>query len=339
MPLRYYNTQFSKDLCFLCSADITDSSTNEDVFPIWLQKKFNLQDQLLNLINGTAIPYRQIKIPCCPSCNNEYLSRIENVVSTVFDSGYTAFANLDKEILFLWLAKIFYGLLYKEHYLPHDRSNPEGNTIIPREVLTRYMQHHMFLTGAIRPMDNLIIGTTVPASIFVFNLQTPDEEQLKFDFRDDKPCMIMNLRIGEIGILACFDGGVTERVMKNHFLKYAKRPLHPIQFEELSAQFFYKARLLKRPPRYMAIGADSGAGLIQMSMHSVSDADFFDWNVTHYAHFLSSFTGIPVDKLHPEENKVRTWLHKTDDFEFIDMPLSKYHWRGFLNNSEHQKSS
>lgn len=300
----------------------------EDVFPLWLQRKFDLQDQLLNLMNGTSIPYRQIKIPCCASCNNIYLSRIENTVSSAFDSGHPEFVNLDKKVLFLWLAKIFYGLLYKEHFLPFDRRNPASNRIISREALIRYIFHHLFLTAVIRPVDFVLSGTAVPASIFTFNVQTTNDIMGRFDFRDDKPCMVMSLRIGEVGVLVSFDGGVTEIASRYHFDQYKNQQLHPIQFEELSAQFFYRNRLLKRTPGYMIVGADSGAAMIQTSMRSVSQSDFLPWDINHYSQFLSIFTRVPLDKIRQSEDRIRTWLHETNEREFFSMPLSEYPWRG-----------
>jgi hypothetical protein len=226
------------------------------------------------------------------------------------------------------MAKIFYGLLYKEHFLPYDRRNPESNRIIPREMLIRYIFHHLFLTSVIRPVDFVLAGTLVPASIFIFNVQPTKDILGSFDFRDDKPFMVMSLRIGEIGILISFDGGVTEVAARNHFAQYQNQLLHPIQFEELSAQFFYRARLLKRTPGYMIVGADSGAGIIQTSMHSISESDFLNWNMDHYAQYLSVFTLEPLSNIRPSQDRVRTWLHKNNEREFFSMPLLEYPWRG-----------
>jgi len=70
-------------LCFLCGTLIDDSNVSrEDVIPLWLQQDLSLRDEHLTLLNGTHIPYRQLKIPCCIDCNTQHLSRMENAVST-----------------------------------------------------------------------------------------------------------------------------------------------------------------------------------------------------------------------------------------------------------------
>ena len=53
---------FDHHHCFLCGKDSADSL--EHVFPAWLQRRFQLWDQQLNLLNGTPIPYRNLTVPC-----------------------------------------------------------------------------------------------------------------------------------------------------------------------------------------------------------------------------------------------------------------------------------
>ncbi|MEH6908831.1 hypothetical protein V7008_24635, partial [Neobacillus drentensis] len=52
--------------CFLCGAPLTEeNSSDEHVIPSWLQKKHDLWNQQLRLMNHTYISYRYLKIPCC----------------------------------------------------------------------------------------------------------------------------------------------------------------------------------------------------------------------------------------------------------------------------------
>ena len=63
---------FTYDKCFLCGEILTDeNSTEEHIYPKWLQNKFDLWDKQLILLNGTGINYRNLKIPCCKRCNNK----------------------------------------------------------------------------------------------------------------------------------------------------------------------------------------------------------------------------------------------------------------------------
>ena len=65
--------------CFACGGK-ADDGVGEHVIPRWVQRRFDLSSKLLTLINGTRIPYRQLTVPCCLSCNNGFLREIENGV-------------------------------------------------------------------------------------------------------------------------------------------------------------------------------------------------------------------------------------------------------------------
>jgi hypothetical protein len=58
----FFNTEVAADFdtCFVCGGKAT---TVEHVIPSWLQRRFNLWNQHLVLPNGSAIPYRQLRVP------------------------------------------------------------------------------------------------------------------------------------------------------------------------------------------------------------------------------------------------------------------------------------
>jgi hypothetical protein len=55
--------------------------TREHIFPKWLQRKLELWDRELNLLNDTSIRYRNLTIPACILCNGVILSKLENAVA------------------------------------------------------------------------------------------------------------------------------------------------------------------------------------------------------------------------------------------------------------------
>jgi hypothetical protein len=110
--------RFGTKTCFLCGCRLTARNrSDEDVVPLWVQREFQLGDQFLHLPNDTAIRYRQLKTPCCRKCNNEHLSRIENQMKQAVEGGADAVRPLDPLVLFLWLGKVFYGLMYRDFLL------------------------------------------------------------------------------------------------------------------------------------------------------------------------------------------------------------------------------
>ena len=114
-----YDHPLGKENCFLCACLLMgENRTEEHVIPKWLQEKCNLWNDELTLLNGTAIPYRQLTIQCCNRCNNILLNEIEQDIIKGIDSGYDSFIELPKLTIYRWLSKIFLGILFNE-YLVH----------------------------------------------------------------------------------------------------------------------------------------------------------------------------------------------------------------------------
>jgi len=88
------------DQCFLCGQDIAEADlSREHVFPKWLQRKFDLWNCTLDLLNGSSIPYRNLTIPACAACNNVSFSGIEDKIASTLPDGASAVRALGHEIL------------------------------------------------------------------------------------------------------------------------------------------------------------------------------------------------------------------------------------------------
>jgi hypothetical protein len=302
--------RFGSSTCFLCGRRLgSRNRADEHVIPVWLQDRFKLWNEQLNLLNRTSIPYRQLTIPCCRDCNNEHLSQIEAKVSQAVLSGPSAVRALDEKTLFLWLAKIFYGLLAKEVFLKADRSKARSRRIVPRFLLKRYDLHHSFLQAARFPMK---FHRGVPASILVVPLQVPAEPDLQFDFRDSYQLMTISIRLGSVGIIAALQDG---RAIRNWglewFDKYTAAPLHPLQFIELTARFFYMSSRQNYTPSFILGGSPEKVDVIQMP-RSTLRPPFDTWEPPEYANTLSEFTGLPLSTIFTPPDLVHTWLQHPD---------------------------
>jgi len=302
----FENMKLNDSYCFLCGIDMGNKSTKEDLIPMWLQRKHNLFKKNLTLINGTQIPYSQLKIPCCSKCNNEHLSRLESKISAAINSGYRASINLDPTLIFYWTAKIFYGILRKELTLLVDRSNPDKGSIVPETLIQAYRNLHTFMQGIRRPLE--FVGQ-VPFSVLVANLHDFGDEK-NYNFKDDIFCQTLCIRSGSVGIIvALADAGVNNQSYSRYLKAVNGRKLHPIQFDELYAKVTYESHRLVNAPIF-AVASNKNKDLpIQVITHIPNGIIMKAWDQEEFAHLLESVLtewGVPEEGLFVPPNFVRT---------------------------------
>ena len=296
-------------LCFLCGKRLTHSNrSDEHVFPKWLQTRYNLWDQKLVLLNGTDISYKDLKIPCCWTCNTKYLSRIETAVNNASLKGPEALRSLSHRTLFIWLAKIMYGILYKEGLLRRNRAVKRSGRIVPRATLESIKMHHYFLQSVRLPMRFVDF---FPASIFIFHLQKSNNLEEQFDFKDLPEHLGIAIQFGSLGIIAILqDGGSQEKCFSSFFRRYYRFPLHPVQFIELISMIFYRATLFNRTPKYMVLESVRTLNVMQLPLQGFSLKPIYnDWEQNVYAKYLSFYTKQPISTLFSPPDKVMSWLN------------------------------
>ncbi len=304
--------RFGRSFCFLCGRRLNKRNrTDEHVFPKWVQQRFSLWNQKLTLLNRTTIPYRSLTIPCCFECNNRHLRPLEDRVCEATLKGPKAVAMLNELTLFLWLGKILYGLLYKELFLTQDRKSANKAKIVPRRVLKSFALHQLFLQAARLPFQ---FSPAIPASIFIFHVSTSRDKRLQWDFRDCVPLLAVSCRIGRVGILAALQDGGAQRDSRDVFWhRYQKAKLHPLQFTELTAAFFYAVSLLNRVPKFMIVESPMPVHVIQNPLAGFSLKPIFDdWHQETYARVLSQIMGLPLTDVFRPPTGVTSWLHDSD---------------------------
>lgn len=102
----------TKENCFICGKPAT---TVEHIIPKWLQRKFNLWDQRIEIPNLTTVTYKQLIVPACKRCNNEIYGKLEERVSK---------NEADDKDIWRWANKIHFGLRLKDNFLDFDRKSP-----------------------------------------------------------------------------------------------------------------------------------------------------------------------------------------------------------------------
>ncbi|WP_316570413.1 hypothetical protein [Neobacillus sp. YIM B06451] len=278
----FTSMKFTYEECFLCGVKLTlENETEEHIFPKWLQHRFNLWNQTVSLLNGTRIPYRMLKIPCCSICNGIHLSNLENIIRNGVESGFDEFIKIDKLFIFQWIVKIFYGLLFKELSLNIDRGDSSKGTITTPELLDSYSMTHTFLQSVRTPVE---FYDFVPWSIFILKGQIYNDNR-DFHYIDGLKTLTFSIKLGEIIIIANLqDNGIHQEQVDDYFKRLDNKSLHNIQFIELAAKNVYSSHLLNFRPFYMLTKSFEDQTLKVFSLkHSYS---WDDWNNYHYANVL-----------------------------------------------------
>lgn len=309
------------DRCFFCGENFpVDQLTREHVFPKWLQRKLGLFDHSLHLLNGTLIPYRNLTVPACTVCNGISLSRVEGRVVGALKGGADTVRSIGHELLYIWLAKIFYGILYAEGLLPINRAQPDQGAVVPDDVLSGFAFLHLLMQAARTTIAFHSNETKFHSSIMVFPVQQHPDPKYRFMYRDDLEYGCIAMRLDTVGLICVTDGGAQERLAEETMPRLFRHNLHPLQFEEMCAKVFTKARTLTRSPKYVTAFSDGRAELIQMPLAGISDKPVFgEWDQELYGEILASFTNMPLEVISPGNGQVMTWIEDFSSPRFIDV--------------------
>src|ERR1017187_652774 len=308
--------------CFLCARNLTSlEATDEHVIPQWAQRRYDLWNQRLVLANGTDIPYRQLTVPCCGECNKYRLKPIEDSLSQTVEAGRDAVLALGPKVLFIWLGKRFYGVLYKELMLLSDRTDQNKPTIISEEFIRGYRMHRFFLQQA---RDLVELRNFNPGSLFVFDAQPLTQPRMEWDFTDNIETLFLGVRVGKVALLASMADGGAQQYVEDIYRDFYSLALHPIQIRELCARISYRSTLATRTPKYISIASATPQETYQMPLGGFSSKPLFEeWQQGEYAQFLSHYTGLPLEDIYKPPDTVISWL-RDDDWRPRKMPFTEF---------------
>lgn len=316
---RFDEQPLSTSRCFLCGRHLVPKATKEPnapkrvteeteehVFPKWLQHKHNLWDLSVTLLNNTPMKYRQIRIPCCLGCNTISLSQLETRVEAAFNDGYEGVSRMHPYDLFLWLAKLSYGLLFQELFLPASRPRPEAGTIASPAYLRMFKLQHVLLQGAFRR----VLPYAYPASVYLFKTQVNEGPRSNFDFADNYIGPFLGLRSDDVGIIAILqDWGASRRVQWRTFdAADPAQPLTAFQFKEVMAAAMTQAARLRWRPRIEYGETRSAIHVRPKSSFTWPHDLFAPYRHSLYVEALSRTTGLPPELLSPNDSEIMTWL-------------------------------
>lgn len=235
--------------CFLCGCQPT-SGGGEHVIPKWLQKRFDLWDDKLVLLNGSFLPYRNLRVPACAKCNGEILSSTEGCVSRLSAADISNWTASDSYEVGRWMAKILLGFLYKEATLLRDRRNPALGTIFPPHAMDEMFLLHLLVQSWRKKIQFRTLHTQHPFTLYVYPLSR-DPNYGEFNLSTNIFGKSICMRFGDLGFAFVGDGGLQHEMENLGPYRLARQHLHPIQFDELAARIHYKSTLRDATHRYV----------------------------------------------------------------------------------------
>lgn len=279
----YHPSHFDYKHCFICGISVEQRPvTEEHILSQWLLRRFDLWDRTITLLNWTDIKYSQLKIPCCSVCNNDHLSRIEKEVQQGVEQGFEKFRQIDELTIYQWLAKIRFGILFKELSLDADRGNKELGKIIGPKVMHEHQNLHRLLQSVRLPFRFI----SKPWSVWILRSHTYPRKY-DFDFWDFFESLTVYIRMHDTAVIMCLEDNAYQQEARDDFFKqFDGVTLHPCQLEELAVRVSYQNALLRRTPEYdIDVHPVTGEYIVSCKpLQRYPGENIFDaWIPEHYA--------------------------------------------------------
>lgn len=233
--------------CFLCGTPTTPTIDVVPVFAPWLMQRYHLAERPIQLLDQSITTYQQLTIPCCVRCRTRHVEPLEAQVAKAANAGLAGLRALDEKTLFLWLGKMFYGVLVTELLTElNPLIKPRYPLAENAQMFRRFRAYFQTLQALRVPIE---FDDFVPASIFIVEVDTTPSA-LPFEYDDDLTTMVFSIKLDNAVITSCLiDNGIICQAMRGIY-QQAQRPLHPVQVAEFKARVYYAAYLLNVVPDY-----------------------------------------------------------------------------------------
>jgi hypothetical protein len=283
-PFERFN--FSNSKCFLTGEALNSEEEKIQVFPQWLMSRYQLEDQPFKLLDESMATYKDLKLPCTAAVNEQFLEPLETEIAAAFDTGYEAVKQLDEQKLFLWAGKLLYGIIFNEIQSGIKLQHSQGEEFnMSQAIIHKFSHLHLMLQSLNLPIE---FDGFKPFSLVLFKVDNADDV---FGYRDEINTLTFSLRIKDFGLIICLqDNGANASYHKEALDKIKGQTLHPIQFEELNARFFYSAYLFNRLPEFNILPVEDTIYIEAMPLRGTSSKPLFDdWVTKVYGQVLENF--------------------------------------------------
>lgn len=277
---------FGKQHCFLSGVKLQSPEEEIPVFPVWLMQEYELENKPFKLLDESMATYKDLKLPCSNQTFDVGVEPLEEEIRQAFLSGYDAVINVPELRLFQWIGKMVYGILFNEIRIGIRQQHANGEEFVfSQSLIHKFSNLHLMLQSLINAIE---FEGSKPWSIRVF--KTTANQDL-FNYRDEINTLTFSLGMKDFGIVACLQDNGTNGVYHKEILsKIGENALHPVQFEEICARFFYSNYLFNRLPEYNIMPVHDTIYIESMPLRGMSNKPLFDmWQNKVYGQVLENF--------------------------------------------------
>ncbi len=279
----FRNLEFEDHICFLSGKETQNSIT---VFPEWLMKRFNFDQDAFEMMDKVnKLSYSDLKMPCSEEVE-QAINKMDEKVKAAFDLGFEAMKKVDDILLFQWIGRIVYGVLYHEMSLEKKRMIKYNKDFEVSPFLKeRYGNFHLMLQSLISPIS---FSEKRPWTISLFQLKYSADI---FSYRDDAVNLMFQLGINGFGFVAALqDNGAIGEKQAEVLEKIKGHVLHPIQFEELYARFHYSEYIFQYQPQYEISKTEDGIFIEAVPIVADQNRPLFGhWDDDMFAQVLANY--------------------------------------------------
>ncbi|TGD81664.1 hypothetical protein [Hymenobacter wooponensis] len=317
--------RFSMHQCFLCGAPTTPPTDSVPVFAEWLMERYNLAVRPIKLLDMSIVNYQDLRIACCPRCRTQHVEPLEARVEEAANEGISGLRRLDEQSLFLWLGKMFYGILITELLNELDPlAKPQYPLAENAQMLRRFQAFFQPLQALRVPIE---YDDFVPGSIFILEAD-PTEDHMAFEYDDDLSTIAFSIKLDNTVLMACLvDNGIIAQAMRRVY-QDAHRPLHPVQVAEFKARVYYAAYLLNVIPDYFTRPVKPGDTEVVMDtfIDDITATVFNPWENSGYAQSLLEMWKrwqIPLEEIMRDPEQPLSYLYDADGQPQVMKHLAK----------------
>lgn len=289
MTTKLYNPfvdfKFDQTTCFLTGETLSSDEERIQVFPVWMMQSFDLEEKPFKLLDESMITYKKLQLPCSLAASLQ-IEKVDKEVEKAMKTGYDAVSRLDQVTLFQWISKILYGVVFNEIQAGIRQSILTGEEMnFSQALVHKFRNLHAMMQSLHISME---FEHRNPFDIQVFPV---DNAPNTFLYRDEINTLIFSLRMGDFAILATLQDNGTNAIYHEEVLQNVKgQVLHPIQFEEICARYFYSAYLFNRLPEYTYMETPNAVFVEPMPLNDWTLKPIFDnWQVKTYGQVLENF--------------------------------------------------